>query len=283
MKRTLELLVTLSVLLYYNFVMWYGHVFELSQTVSLGYMKPYVYRQLVPYLIRGLEREGIRVDIATIIITTIAGIGFYLSLSALMKNIPIYPMVFFIVSLFLFVVWHKIYDFMTAWLWTMLFIKLLNRDYRWFSVLFILICFNRIETALFVVPVYCLQEKNWKFSSAMLSLSVVLFLFLRLYFSDNVGSSALIEPIQNLQRLASNWQTTLIHLFIFGTPFYLALQQKHPIHSYYVVLFPVFVVLYLIFGQAFEVRVFWEVYPLLTFIFTRSLILSSKQALNFAT
>lgn len=284
MKRTFELITVTLVLLYYNYIVWYGHIFELSQSVSLQYMKPYVYRQLVPTIIRAMEWVGIRVDVATIIITTCAGVGFYLSLGTLLKNKPLLPFISVLLGIFLFSMWHKIYDFMTVWLWTVLFLKLINRDYKWFSVLFLFLCLNRIETALFVVPIYFVQERNWKFSLLLSVLFGVLFVFLRLYFSDNVGVSALVEPTRNLHRLVTHWELSVVHLLLFGTPFLLALQRTQDMDIFYLILFPVFVVLYVIFGQAFEIRVFWEVYPLLiSVISTKKYTLSNIPILNSAS
>ena len=282
MKRTLELIVVVLILAYYNAVMWYGHVFELSQTVSLEYMKPYVYRQLVPVIIRAMG--WVRVDIATVIVTTCAGVGFYLSLCTLLKNKPLLPLFAVLIGLFLFSMWHKVYDFMTAWLWTILFLKLLDRNYKGFSMLFLLLCLNRIETALFIIPIYFLIERNWKFSILLSVLFVLLFVFLRFYFSDNVGVSALVEPTKNIHRLITHWELSLAHLLIFAVPFLLAVRQFSIIGQFYLILFPVFVVLYVVFGQAFEIRVFWEIYPLLISIISTSIPSpSSTPVLNFAT
>jgi len=254
---------------------------QLAQAVtSLDLQKPFVYRALIPFLARLVSSFGIRIDLALTLVITVSGIGFYLALRELYFYLyrhdakgEIYLVCAVMVGLILFFYPRMTYDLMTAFLFTLAFLFIIQGKDWQYLVVFILSCFNR-ETTFLLIIVYVVVNtvqlqmgRKWWMTLCQIYFYALITVSLRIAFQHNPGSSLWIEPLQNLQKYISHPLQTLLWVGIIAVIWWrisVMWKYRNPYPKLLmVVLAPVLVVFYLVCGQAFEMRVFWELYPVL--------------------
>ena len=265
MKIYLNSIVVAVVTFVYASSMWLG---ESAEIVSTSYQRPFVYRQLVPFLVRFLD-NFLPVDYTIILIVTLTGVGLYLALQSLAKFLGIENelgvLIVVLAGLALFSSYRKPYDLMTGLLWTLAILFIMQGEYKKFTALFVLVCFNRIDTASILLLVWAIFNFwRWEWVCANITIYILTFLGLRLLFMDNAGAEMWIEPIKNLQALFS-FPMLLLHLALSGIVLWLVFrnwERKSVLMRWvFLLLTPIFLVLYVVFGQAAEIRVFWELVP----------------------
>lgn len=189
----------------------------------------------------------------------------------------IYPVLIVFAGLVLFQFCHTIYDLATAFLFTLAFLYVFRANKVKYLIVFILACFNR-ETALLLILFYVVLwfifkltygKRDTKYSVGMILIQVYIYglitYCLRLFFQYNIGLPLWVQPWQNLMRFVHNPLLTLVHISVTVLILWMVFRDWKYKSDYlklaFLVITPVLVVMYLVFGQAYEVRVFWEIYP----------------------
>lgn len=245
---------------------------QVGRYASLSLSKPWVYRQLVPILAR-LLGNLVPLEIALVTIVTISGVSFYLALRSLILYIndtvsELKILLFFLAVILLLRNERLPYDMMTGFLWTLGLLFIVQQKNLAFMILFPFVCLNRIDTAPLLIVAYWLRFPwKWQEVTGCGIVFIVMYLGLHTYFSDNPGSTAWIQPWWNVLRFWYSPWRTLLHLFVTVVIFLRILIRANHQSLYFqrlfIVLAPIFVILYLVAGQAFEVRVFMEIMPIL--------------------
>lgn len=269
MKLKLNILFVAISTLVYASIYWLGNTHILEGEMS---MKPFVYRQLVPILARIISSLGIRIDHAIIFVVVCSGVGFYLVLRELVFTY--YPrnemseflvVLSVLIGLFLFQEYRAYYDLMTAFLFTLALLFIAQGKLISYLLLFPLICLNR-ETAFLLTVFLLVYNKNIVAFVYQVAVWSLVRLSLSTVFSQYSGA-VWVEPVENLQKFIENYPTTILHLFIIVTILFLIMMDWKFKPRFFVILFTVFApllsLMYIVFGQAFEVRVFWEIYPVI--------------------
>jgi hypothetical protein len=166
----------------------------------------------------------------------------------------------------LFIEYRTVYDLATAVLWTSAFCLLRDGKHKAYLFVFVLACLNRIDTAPFLALLHFAYFRDWKWAMVQGAIFVSVFGGLRWVFFENVGLEAWVMPISNVQKYLASWQTMFwLSALIVSLCFVFRGWASKPLFLRYafVILFPIFVALHIVFGQPFEFRVFWEVYPLI--------------------
>ena len=269
MKHALNLILVIIATVVYASVRWYDNLPIVNWITSTQYNRPFVYRQLVPFLARGLS-EFVRIDFALIFIVTLAGVGLYVAIYKLGKHFGIHNELWALLvtlsGLILFGDYRASYDVMTACLWAWALLFMFQHDHKKYTLLFPILCFNRIETSIFLIILWAIfYPREIVFLLYQITVFVSMYLVLHLTFAENTGASAWVEPLENLQRFIHNPLLTMFHIYIFVLLMYVALRNWNKkdgrLRLAFVLLVPIFLGLYFVFGQAFEIRVFWEVVP----------------------
>jgi len=258
---------------------------------SLNLMKPFVYRQLPMVLARLLELIGVRIDLGIVLVMTSAGVGFYYALRELAflfykqnDKIEIAIIALVCIGLILFGDYRKPYDLFTAWLFTLAFLYLAQARYGEFVIVFALACLNR-ETAFLLIVFTAVimvlrgtKEDTIRMLFIQSSIFGIIQIQLHFMFRDNAGSSALIEPIKNMAEFVVHPFITMLHLSILALVLWVAckdwIYKPRFLRLALITLSPPLMLMYLVFGQAFEVRVFWEVYPIIVVLSLPSVVQS---------
>lgn len=246
------------------------------------YTRPFVYRQLVPLLARGIEFLGVPGNIALIVVMTISGVGFYVALHKLASEFyymdnrqEILLLVYLLASMLILGIFRKHYDLMTACLFASYLYCFWTDKKPEQLLIFALSCLNR-ETAFLLVLFYgvylfpMLQHKLryeivWMFISQVY-LYVLITFALRFIFASTSGSDMWIEPIKNILKFVNQPYRSLLHLLgTLGVLWWMSRDWKQKpkyLRSAFSLLAPTLLVMYVVLGQAFEIRVFWELSPL---------------------
>ncbi len=171
----------------------------------------------------------------------------------------------------LFFIDCKIYDLTTALFFAVSLGLLARQKFGTYYVLFPLACFNRETTILLTIffMIYYLkglQQRDWIAGIVYQGLVFILIrLLLMVRFARNGGTSFLFRPVENLaEHAASPWGSLL---FLAGALITIWLCARHwhtkplLLRTAFLVLAPALAATYLLFGWAFELRVFAELYP----------------------
>lgn len=247
------------------------------------YTRPFVYRQLVPLLARGIEFLGVPGNIALIVVMTLSGVGFYLALRKLAQEFydlsnrqDIYLLVGTLASVLVLGIFRKPYDLMTVCLVSLFLYYFWTDQKVKHLITFALACLNR-ETAILLVLFYVvylfslLKYKSVRREIIGMSLLqgaiyLLITLGIRYMFAATEGSSAWIEPTENILKFSNQPYRTLLHLSV--TIFLMWWMSRGWEHKPYYLRYafslfaPLLLIMYVVFGQAFEIRVFWEISPL---------------------
>jgi hypothetical protein len=246
-----------------------------------GHLRPYAYRALVPYLAGILELVGLRFDLGLILIMTLSGVGFYLALRLLALEFSILTVreelglvVGVLVSLFVFGFYRKPYDLMTAFLFTLGFYYIWEVDVWKYLVVLALATINRETSFLLILlsvviwfPLLKQSEEDlrlvvegWIYSAGTF---VIITYVIRTGFSSYPGYLLLVDPIGNLRMLASHPYAALLGIVVVSGMVAWMFRKPQPafLKFSFVILSPILMLMYLVCGQPFEIRVFWELAP----------------------
>lgn len=165
----------------------------------------------------------------------------------------------------------KIYDLATAAFFAWCLGFLARGQLGAYLGTFALANINR-ETTIFLVIVfliYSLGRLDWRRYLVLGALQLGLFMATRLsimsLFADRQGDAFLIRPLENLQLFLQSPMWSLAHWALIALVLWLCLRRWRSSHRLlqvaFLVMAPALLILYLVAGWAFEVRVFAEVFP----------------------
>lgn len=278
MKLYLNSLIVAVVSFFWSYIYYSGGLYPED------YTRPFVYRQLVPLLARGIEFFGVPAGIALVVVMTVSGVGFYLALRKLALQFynlsskqELYLVAGVLVSMLVMGAYRKPYDLMTAFLFTLFFYYFWTDQKAKHLLVFALSCVNRETTFLLVLfyVVYLfprLKYKRSRYEIVWMSLSqiylyVLITFAVRFILSDSVGSSLWVQPVENILKFADQPYRFLLYLIgAMGLMWWMSRGwEQKPEHLRYAfgLFAPILLVAHLVVGTAFELRIFWELAPLM--------------------
>jgi hypothetical protein len=233
--------------------------------------RPYVYRMLTPLVSRLLHYTGLSVTTALELSVVIFAVTLLYSMYILLRSTEL-ATISVVVFTILFYEDHTVYDFATAAMFALMFVFLIRMDTTWYFVAFCVSCLAK-ETTILMVLVFAIymypymRRFRWitRIALQLITFCAIRFLIQTMY-SDNPGSDFIFRPQENIQRFAEHPWLTLIHWLLIGLVIFLCLRQwrKKPwlyVLSF-VVLAPIFLIMYILIGSSYEVRIFVELYPI---------------------
>lgn len=140
-----------------------------------------------------------------------------------------------------------------------------------YLLMFVVANFNRetmfLLTMVFIV--YFFWRLEWKRYLLAISCQLVSFGLVRallmIRFADNPGAVMLVRPVENLQMFLTSPLFSLVHWAGFALVVWICLRRwmstPRLLQMTFVVMMPALLIMYLVIGWAFEVRIFAEVYP----------------------
>lgn len=131
------------------------------------------------------------------------------------------------------------------------------------TMVFIVYFFWRLELKRYLMAIGC-QLVIFCLARALLMIR----------FAANPGTVMLVRPVENLQLFLASPIGSLVHWLGFGLVLWLCLRRwkitPRLLQVAFAVMMPVLLILYLVIGWAFEIRVFAEVYPVVWVICNRT-------------
>jgi hypothetical protein len=248
----------------------------LREVALSGEPRPFVYRALLPLLARGLARAA-ELDpvFALEILYTLSSIFLFSSFKYLYETFSEgrsgSVFAFLGAELFFVFALHepKIYDLATAGFWALSLALLSRRRIEAYLLLFPFMTLNRETSILFLL---FFTVFFWRRIPAGLFISSLLFQlsafilvrgFTMIHFSELPGVDYLLRPGTVLSGYLSS-PLSIALLGILGALLLLILREwdRKPleVRSFFLLLAPVLFILHFILGEAFEIRVFAEVY-----------------------
>jgi hypothetical protein len=262
MRKTFFALFFLAVSVPYSFS-WGTPVLN-----SHYYEKPFVFRALVPTFATMFPN----VDLAASVII----LGFCVGLGLVMVEIvdakwrvnswnEFAISVSFLTSILVMEVYKEIYDIPSAFFFSLLLLLWIKEKYALSIPVFVLACINK-ETAVLIIPVLFIIGRSWKHLTIQVFTFILVKVMISWSLSDYPGQDFYFRPVENIVFHYENLLIT-IGMIAFGIYAFLS-TYKHKSNHYgltvfVTLLFPAFILVYIVFGNPFEVRVFGEVMPIL--------------------
>lgn len=239
--------------------------------------KPYVFRQLSVQVIDFLESAGLVHQSAVLLFVAVSAIAFLFAMLSLMgiawhsNHKEVIALLLLAIFVMIFQRYLKPYDLPTAFFFTLCLTLMVSWQPKAYLFAFFLSSINR-ETTILLLLVWMAYfwkwlkpaRRYWLYVIAQAVTFVTVQAMIRYAFRDAPGSSVWISPAQNF---AAHWDEplrTLIGLAVISALLWLVFRhwQSKPIvlRTAFVVLTPSLALLYIVAGQAFEYRVFAEVY-----------------------
>lgn len=173
---------------------------------------------------------------------------------------------------------QHVYDVPTAMFFTLALLFFQRRQLRTYACLFPLVCLNR-ETAILLVLLFAvyfasrLPAREYLFFLLFqLVIYAAVFAALRLAFADAPGQALSISLADNLRTYAGSPLSTALLLGLVGAVGALVARKWYRapalMRTALLVFAPILVVMYLLVGRSFEVRVFIELVPVVAIIAT---------------
>ena len=274
MKLYLNSLIVAVVSFFWSYIYYAGGLYPED------YTRPFVYRQLVPLLARGIEFLGVPAGVALVVVMTLSGVGFYLALRKLAQEFyhlsnkqELYLVAGVLGSMLVMGAYRKPYDLMTALLFTLAFRYMWRGRSREYFLVFVLSCVNRETTflliLLYVVFSWLMSVPFWqvfKMTVCQVMIFVLITYVLRIALAEAPGSGLWIEPAENIIRFTDQPYRFLLHLGGAFLVLWWVFREEPKKPTFWLVSFvvisPVLTLMYLVCGQAFELRAFWEISPL---------------------
>lgn len=267
---------------------WYWNDAQQAQQAIYPPVKPFIFRVLMPWLAQRILRLiPMRTDLLVILMIAASGVLFALALWKLAESLRLTWVLesrqpeLIIIALFgaylaVFCKYPKLYDLMSAALFTLCLYYLVREQFFHYMICFALASLNR-ETAFFLLPIFAVY--GWRhfhrlrvvrYAILQLILFTALQIIIHLMYQDAPGVSVWVAPIRNIRIHATYLPQTLLTLSVFGGVLWQVgrgwKDKPYLLRLSLIMLLPVFVLLYLTVGQPFEFRVFGEVYPVLALL-----------------
>ena len=235
----------------------------LSDYITLGYDRPFVYRQLIPFILREFLSVGIPLLVGLSIVTALSGIILFLGIHNFTKN-TVSSLLIFSVGLILFIDCVKPYDLPTAAMFLLAYSFYIQDEYWKYYILLPFIILNR-ETAFLAIIFSLLYKFSWKSLIYQGGMFMLLQGFLHIIFRDNPGRVAYFTLLSNFNIILSDSAAMWIHIIGLGSVVFIILffHTTDRFRFSASVVITLSVLLYMFFGVIYEIRVFWEIYPLL--------------------
>jgi hypothetical protein len=260
------------------YLFWYYAAVWL--TISGDYLlsRPYIYRALVPLLTWPLRWMGISYGAANIIIMFAALVGFWFAIRVLYlefwtdrADLAAYAAAWILLSLSFYQ--RKPYDIPAAFLFTLAFLLMARGQLARLVVLFPVLCLTK-ETAIFIPLLFAvwfwrrIRLTRWLL---LLGYQAAVFIMvqsvIRSYYASAPGYN---NPLRLMDNLIMYWQRpAMTALFLLFAAWVLwrvfrGWNDKPPfLRTALTVLAPLVLILHLVTGYPFEIRVFAEVFPIL--------------------
>jgi hypothetical protein len=243
--------------------------------------RPYVYRALVPWLASGLTRLGMDLRQAFTLLMVASAVGLYLGILYLPgragRNEFLRSMLAALGVagfLFLFLKERKVYDLGTA-MWFALALGLLaRRKMDHYFAAFTFASVNRETTFLLmlVFMAYFFGKMGWKEYAISVGYQGYLFAAVRvclvMIFASYPGVDMLVRPLENLQAYMS--VAGLVQAALFGVVLWWCMRNlprvPRILQVAFLVMMPTLIVLYIVLGWPYEIRVFAEIWPVVWII-----------------
>ncbi len=277
-------IISIGAIYYYSTVLqWYDPLFGIYAHINGIAPKPYIFRVLIPLSVRILFSIFPSFDpklIASVLLYFLF-IGYILSIRYLVKAFwKVSVTIDFAVLLSpialapLMMVANHIYDLGILFLFTLGLALLGHRRFPWFILIFPFICLAK-ETAVLLTIFYAIFYFRRLYRPTylvFLSLQIALFTLIRIgltiAFRDNPGGN--IDYHVSEWLLALSISPTLLFSFygIFGAVIAILVisywKDKPVFLRYFIgIILPILILLHTIFGIPYELRVFYEAFPVL--------------------
>ena len=176
-----------------------------------------------------------------------------------------------LVFMILFFLEGKPYDLSTAMFFAFGLASIVRGKWSSYFALFAFASVNRETSFLLamVFGVYQFGRVGWKGWLLPFAYQAYLFLAIRVclltIFAANPGVTMMIRPLENLRDFVSSPIAAIVHWFGFAIVIRICLRRwkfaPETVKVAFAVMMPALMVMYLVLGWAFEVRVFAEVFP----------------------
>ena len=175
------------------------------------------------------------------------------------------------VFMLLFLWQRKVYDLATAATFAYCLGLMARGKLLQYLGVFALANFNR-ETSVLLAGVFLVHffdRLPWRNYLLLAGSQVLIFLAIRLaittIYVDAPGSTMLIRPIENIQIFLQSPMWSLVHWTLFALVLWLCARQwkntPRILRVAILVMMPALLLMYLVLGYSYEIRVFAEIYP----------------------
>ena len=233
--------------------------------------KPYVYRVLTPTVARILVWIlHITPETAFTLVVVFSAVGMFYAMRTLSPVMVAFLATEFV--LFLMAYQGKIYDMATGAGFALALGLLQHKQFSAYYVLFAIMVINR-ETTILLIPLFILylwiksQYRYYFIFGTLYQIIayVVITALIRWYFADVPGEAITFQPVNNMQIYFIHPIATLALLAGLAGILYLVLRdwQSKPVflQAAFLCIFSPLVVMHILIGYAFEMRVFIEAVP----------------------
>ena len=259
-----------------------GYIAHLQENFNNWVPKPFVYRQFVPLICRGLMAIfNLNAGIAYMSVVTVTTLGSAYSLQYFFSSFwkkNLFSDLAIILGLgVMFLLIHnrqmKIYDTSTLFFFTLSLALIKREKTMVYLFLFPIICLNK-ETSILLTVIYFFSFKNKqnpKLFYGSISLQILIYFFIRLLllhaFQNNEGVVAQFWPVRNLLIYLERPTQSIIFFTIIGIILLVIFKdwKDKPIflRNSFILLGAPLSALYFFMGVSFEFRVFIEIFPLI--------------------
>jgi len=256
-----------------------------NSIVSFAIERPYVYRLLVPAIARGLMLlTSLPADIALVIVIMLSGIGLFYSVRYLAMafdkddtRASISAILCVAITVIFCQLNGKVYDLATTMFFALLLGLLARGRLGLYYIVFPIAVLNRETTAL-LIPFFAIyfilyQTPRRHILAGVLyqcTVFVVIYLLVTTVFADNPGELFVWNPAEVIGMYAAYPFVTLALLTIASIALYIVfrgwIEKPAFLRIAFLCLLPIQLILHLLMGYAFEVRVFAEGFPVIVLL-----------------
>jgi len=267
-----------------------------ERIVHFELYRPTVYRVLVPALANGLTLLGLSAEISLTIMIVLSTLGLFHSVKYLYGN-PAEPLssivAFGAVAVTAVVIsrYGKAYDMATAFLFTGCLGLLSRSRFKEYYLLFPLATLNRETTFLLIAffAVYYFRRLSLDRYLIGLGYQVIEYFMIRILtiqlFADKKGVVLLWRPEGVVREYLDNPHLTVPLLLITALVVWLVItfwnRKSHLLRSAFLIMAPLLLVMHLLMGYAFEIRVFAEIVPVTFLLAVFSVAVYRKEVRSY--
>jgi len=264
MLRTTLLTIAASALLFFHLagISWHDDRYSLDSMINGTAHKPFVYRQLVPTLAR-LTAPSAGQPIVTGIIV-IFFVVYLFAFKWLASAFNVNTMLPAIAGLPLLMANNNhIYDISTLALFTLAYAALAHKRFLLFAALYPLLCLNK-ETAILITIFFAFQYRLLWLSVYQVITYILIRFFLMWVYSGNAGGVVEFHLFSNAADWILQAQTSIAYaaiILLIAWRIFSKMEQPQFLKTALLTVAPPLAVLFAVFGYSFELRVFYELYP----------------------